>query len=131
MPRRIGELTGYLGFKTLALLGNNVSANGYPVNLDSGQRLQRTTANVLRGAVPNSAEMGSDQRGGSSGSSWVQDWGIASVGQPARELGGNTMVGITSYGPVSLTPRYQGSSILNGEWTQILGLACAQPQART
>ena len=129
VPRRIGELTGFLGWKTLALLGNNVSANGYPVNLDSGLRLQRTSAHVLRGAAPNSAEMGSDQRGGSSGSAWVQDWGVASAGQPGRELGGNIMVGITSYGPVALTPRYQGSSILNGEWVQILNLACAQPRA--
>ena len=127
--QRIGELTGWLGWKTLALLGNNVSANGYPANLDSGQRLQRTTANVLRSAVPNSAEMGSDQRGGSSGSAWVQDWGVASVGQPARELGGNIMVGITSYGPVALTPRYQGSSILNNEWVTIYNLACGQPRA--
>jgi V8-like Glu-specific endopeptidase len=129
VPRRIGELTGFLGWKTLALLGNNVSANGYPVNLDSGLRLQRTSAHVLRSAVPNSAEMGSDQRGGSSGSAWVQDWGVASIGQPGRELGGNVMVGITSYGPVALTPRYQGSSILNNEWMQILNLACAQPRA--
>lgn len=129
VPRRIGELTGWLGWKTLSLVGNNVSANGYPVNLDSGLRLQRTSAHVLRTAVPNSAEMGSDQRGGSSGSAWVQDWGLASVGQPARELGGNVMVGITSYGPVALTPRYQGSSILNNEWVAIWNLACGQPRA--
>ena len=63
------------------------------------------------------------------GSAWVQDWGVASVAQPGRELGGNIMVGITSYGPVSLTPRYQGSSILNNEWVTILNLACAQPRA--
>jgi V8-like Glu-specific endopeptidase len=127
--RRIGELTGWLGWKTLALLGNNVSANGYPANLDSGQLLQRTSAHVLRTASPNSAEMGSDQRGGSSGSAWVQDWGVASAGQPGRELGGNVMVGITSYGPVALTPRYQGSSILNNEWVAIWNLACGQPRA--
>ena len=127
--RRIGELTGWLGWKTNALVGNAISAMGYPCNLDSCQILQRTSAQVNRTASPNSAEIGSDHRGGASGGPWVQDWGMAASGQPARELGGNIVVGITSYGPVSTTPRYLGSSIPNGEWVAIWNLACRQPGA--
>ena len=127
--RRIGELTGWLGWKTNALLANNVSAMGYPCNLDACQILQRTSAHVLRARAPNSAEIGSDHRGGASGGPWVQDWGVAASGQPARELNGNIVVGITSYGPVALTPRYLGSSILNAEWVAIWNIACGQPGA--
>lgn len=127
--RRIGDLTGWLGWKTGALVGNAISAMGYPCNLDSCQILQRTSAQVNRTASPNSAEIGSDHRGGASGGPWVQDWGVAAAGQPARELGGNIVVGITSYGPVATTPRYLGSSILNSEWIAIWNIACAQPAA--
>lgn len=128
-PRRIGELTGWLGWKTNALLANNISAMGYPCNLDSCQILQRTSAHVLRARAPNSAEIGSDHRGGASGGPWVQDWGVAATGQPARELNGNVVVGITSYGPTALQPRYLGSSILNNEWVAIWNVACRQPRA--
>jgi hypothetical protein len=54
---------------------------------------------------------------------------IAAAGQPTRELSGNILVGITSYGPVSLTERYLGSSILNAEWVAIWNIACGQPGA--
>jgi hypothetical protein len=127
--RRIGDLTGWLGWKTNALVGNNISAMGYPCNLDSCQILQRTSAHVLRTRAPNSAEIGSDHRGGASGGPWAQDFGVAAAGQPARELNGNILVGITSYGPISLTERYLGSSILNAEWVAIWNIACGQPGA--
>ena len=129
MSGRIGDLTGWLGWKTNALVGDSISAMGYPCNLDSCQILQRTSAHVLRTRAPNSAEIGSDHRGGASGGPWAQDFGVAAAGQPARELNGNIVVGITSYGPVSLTERYLGSSILNAEWVTIWNIACGQPGA--
>ena len=46
--RRIGDLTGWLGWKTNSLVGNNIAAMGYPCNLDACQILQRTSAHVLR-----------------------------------------------------------------------------------
>lgn len=128
-PRRIGELVGWLGWKTQALLGNSVSAMGYPCNLDACRILQRTSAQVNRRAEPNSAEIGSDHRGGASGGPWVQDWGGAAVGQPGRELAGNVLVGVTSYGPVDLGWRFLGSSILNAEWVAVWSRVCAEPRA--
>lgn len=122
--QRLGELVGWLGWKTFALEGNHVTLHGYPGNLDGGQHLQRTSAQVFRTASPNSAEIGSDMAGGSSGGSWTQDFGIASGGQPAREGNGNVVVGIQSYGIVG--QRVSGSSVLNGEWVQIWDLACNQ-----
>jgi V8-like Glu-specific endopeptidase len=124
--RRIGELTGWLGWKTLALRGNNVSFFGYPANLDSAAVLQRTTAQVFRTVAPNDGEIGSDQLGGSSGGPYVQDFGVASAGQPARELNGNIVVGIQSYSYTAPGVRVSGSSIPNSEFVALWNAACNQ-----
>ena len=123
---RIGASLGWLGWRTGSLLSNHVTMLGYPCNLDSCQRLQRTDAQVTRARSPNSGEAGSYMRGGASGGPWVQDWGETAVGQPANTL---QLVGITSYGPVATNVFYLGSSILNAEWVQIWNRACQEAGA--
>jgi V8-like Glu-specific endopeptidase len=125
--RRIGELTGWLGWRTLALVRNHVSFFGYPLNLDRAAIMQRTDAEVFRTVAPNAAEIGSDQTGGSSGGPWIQDFGVAAAGQPARALNGNVIVGIQSYGYRDPgRARVSGSSIPNAEFVAIFNLACNQ-----
>jgi hypothetical protein len=126
VPRRIADLTGFLGWKTFATSPNHVNIFGYPCNLDSCQILQETSAQVWRTVSPNNAEAGSDQGGGSSGGPWVQDYGIAAVGQPAREGRGNLVVGIQSYRYTDPSIKVVGTSVLNNEWVTILNMACAQ-----
>ena len=129
VSRRIGDVNGFLGWKTNAILGNQLTVLGYPCNLDSCQLPQRTDAQSEVSLAPNTAQLGSDSRGGVSGGPWVQDWGTSAVGQPARELGGNLTVGVTSYGPTSTTPRYLGASNFNADWINVLNVGCAQQPA--
>jgi len=125
-PKRIGDVTGFLGYKTNAILGNQLTVVGYPCNLDSCNLPQRTDAQSEVSAAPNTAQLGSDSRGGVSGGPWVQDWGNGASGQPAREGNGNLTTGVTSYGPTSTTPRYLGASIFNSDWVNVFNTGCAQ-----
>ncbi len=65
-------------------------------------------------------------RGGSNGGPWVQNFGRAAVGQSGgNNSGPNRIVGVTSYGFVSTSPKTQGSSVLDGRFLDILNIACA------
>ena len=126
-PRRIGDVVGFLGFVTNSLIGQHVTTLGYPVNLDNGQRMQTTGAEARRVVGFNAAEIGSDQRGGSSGGPWIRDFGVSATGDPTATAQRNRVVGVTSYGPVATTPRYQGSSILDTtNFLPIYNAACAR-----
>ncbi|KTD06838.1 trypsin-like serine peptidase [Legionella jamestowniensis] len=123
--RRLGSVTGILGWKTNALNSNHVHLLGYPCNLDSCQLMHQVTSQSFRGVTPNNVEYGSDMRGGSSGGPWVQNFGIASSGQtgglnPAR----NAIVGVTSYGYVDSRIMLQGSSILDSRFVSLLNTMC-------
>lgn len=61
--RRIGEVTGWLGYQTLRLLPNHAHLLGYPCNLDNCQKMHQVTAGSFRGVSPNNVEYGSDMRG--------------------------------------------------------------------
>jgi hypothetical protein len=71
-------------------------------------------------------QLGSDQRGGSSGGPWVRDFGVSGSGDPTSNANRNVIVGFVSYGPVATTPRYQGATILNQEWVSLLNSACGR-----
>lgn len=129
-PCRVGDVTGYLGYQTLKLFPNHAHLLGYPANLDSAQRMHQITAQSLRKTNPNCAEYGSDMTGGSSGGPWVQNFGVASVGQTAgSNTGANRVIGVTSYGYTPNSPLVQGASILDSRFTNgstgILNTACA------
>jgi V8-like Glu-specific endopeptidase len=125
--RKIGEVTGYLGYQTQSLIPNHATILGYPGNLDNGEKMHQITAGSFRTASPNSAEYGSDMRGGSSGGPWIQNFGVPATGQTnGLNSGGNRLIGITSYGPTAVGPLYQGSSILNNSFVDILNKACTR-----
>jgi len=125
-PTRIGNVTGWLGYRTNALLPNHVKLIGYPVNFDSGQITHQVDAQHFSAAGAGTVIYGSDMTGGSSGGPWVENFGVPASGQ----TGGlrffvNRVVGVTSYGPRDNdVPKYQGSSVLNQEFLQILQIAC-------
>ncbi len=125
--KTIGGYLGWLGWRTNSLAGQNISALGYPGNLDSGGRMIITNSQTTAAGV--AAEIGSAMAGGSSGGPWILDFGVQAAGQllPANS-GPNRVVGITSYGPVGgpAPGFYQGSSILNSDFVRIYNSACAK-----
>lgn len=123
--RKIGSVVGYFGYKTLDLLPNHVTMLGYPVNLDSGEKMHQITAGSYGSGGNNTAVYGSDMSGGSSGGPWVQNFGVAASGQVnGSDKSLNQIVGVTSYGPTASEPLYQGSSILDSRFTSIINTAC-------
>jgi V8-like Glu-specific endopeptidase len=124
--RRIGDVTGFLGFQTRSLLPNHAHLLGYPLNLDNGQKMHQVTAGSFRNVSPNNVEYGSDMTGGSSGGPWVQNFGVTASGQTGGlNAGRNRVVGVTSYGYTSTDPKVAGSSIPDSRFTDLYNLICA------
>lgn len=125
---KLGLVTGWLGWQTASLLNNHTSKVGYPCNLDNCQKMQNVSSSAYRAVAPNNVEYGSDARGGSSGGPWVMNLNVLSVG---GGTGFNTsrarVVGITSYGYISVDPKVQGSSILDNTWVNLWTNICARP----
>lgn len=125
--KRIGTVTGYLGYQTQALHPNHAHLLGYPCNFDSCQKMHQVSAQSARLTSPNNAEYGSDMRGGSSGGPWVQNFGNPSIGQTGGlNPGVNRIVGVTSYGYVANEYKAQGSSILDSRFIDLLNTICAR-----
>jgi V8-like Glu-specific endopeptidase len=122
---RLGSVTGWLGWQTSSLLPNHTSKLGYPCNLDSCEKMQNVMSNSYQPTEPNNVEYGSDARGGSSGGPWVQNFQVLQAGGGTGiQSASNRVVGITSYGYVSDTPKVQGSSILDSRWVQLFNTVC-------
>jgi V8-like Glu-specific endopeptidase len=122
---KISAYTGYLGFATGGLAPNHLTALGYPCNLDSCTRMQRSDAQSFTGSN-NTAVVGSAMRGGASGGPWIQDFGVKPTSNPAISgLGANYQRANTSYGPTATEPKYLGASIWDSRWVSIKNSACA------
>jgi len=122
--RRIGDVTGWLGWRTQALSRNHVTMLGYPCNLDSCARMQVTNAGSFADGGSNTWIYGSAMRGGASGGPWIQDFGSPSAGNPPNTMGLNQLVAVTSYGPIATEPKYLGASNLDQNFTNVLNSAC-------
>ena len=124
--KKIWEFTGFLGFFTGGLAPNHLTVLGYPCNLDSCTRMQRTDSQSFAGSN-STAVIGSAMRGGSSGGPWIQDFGSTPTSSPAiTGLGANYQRGNTSYGPIATEPKYQGASIWGAAWVNMKNAACAR-----
>jgi hypothetical protein len=124
LRRRIGTVTGYLGYSTLQLAKNHVTMIGYPGNLDSGQRMEINHAFTFGDGGNNTYLYGSGMRGGSSGGPWIMDYGVAPASNPVIPSGGNILISVTSYGPSATEPKYQGASNLDSRFLSLLTSAC-------
>ncbi len=124
--RKIGDVTGYLGWQTNSLDPNHTNKLGYPANFDAAGKMHQVNSQHHRDIAPNNVEYGSDMEGGSSGGPWVQNFGIPAQGQAGGlNPGFNRLVGVTSYGYTSPDPKVQGSAILDNNFILILNAACS------
>lgn len=113
---RLGEVTGYLGYQTLALKSNHVHILGYTTIFDNGTRIHQVTSGSPKAAGQNTMQYGGDLRGGSPGGPWIQNFGPNAAA--AR------IVGVTSYYPSALGVNYIGASIPDSRFTSLLANAC-------
>jgi V8-like Glu-specific endopeptidase len=116
----IGDVTGWLGWKVFATPDDHFTSLGYPGNLDRSERLQQTQAQVFDLESPNAFLFGSYLSAGASGGPVAVNFGQRARGQPA---GPPRIVGVLSYEYV--TDWIVGASILNEEFVDIVGQACA------
>jgi len=129
--KRIGDVTGYYGWRTYALNPNHVTILGYPGSFDNGRWMHRVDSQSFRATASNTVDYGSDMTGGSSGGPWLENFGETSTGQSLSPSGTNYVIGVTSYGPSTdyIGKRYQGSSVLDSQFSDnskngILDKAC-------
>lgn len=124
--KRIGDVTGWFGFRTNGLLPNHTKKIGYPGNHDSGEIMHQVDSQHFEAGGADTVLYGSDMRGGSSGGAWLENFGVQAVGQSGgMQPTPNRVVGVTSYGFVSTAPKVQGSSILGQEFLDLRNSACA------
>ena len=127
VPRKIGDVTGWLGFKTGALFNNHVTMLGYPNNFDRGEQMHRVDSSDLdTGAASPAVIYGGDMRGGASGGPWVQNFGISARGQRGgKNKAPNRVVGVSSFTATDQKLRVLGSSEFNAEARALFNQACA------
>jgi len=140
-PTYAGDLTGYLGyawgaysFAAFSEFGGNTVAQltqlGYPVSHDSGHLMQRTESTGYVSSAPDffNTVIGSRQTGGSSGGPWVANIGeVASLSSTyvGSDADSNTVVGVTSWGYISNSPKEQGASpFTSGNIGALVDTAC-------
>jgi len=124
-PQKLGNVTGYYGYLTNALLPQSITQIGYPRNLDGGLRMEVTWAQSFQSGGSNTVIIGSAQRGGASGGPWLKDFGVSPVDSAAHPaVSRNQVVSVTSYGPISESPQYLGASILDNRFISLLNTIC-------
>jgi V8-like Glu-specific endopeptidase len=120
----LGNITGWLGYITGAISSNHLTIVGYPCNLDSCNLMQRNDAQTFASGGNNTWILGSATQGGVSGGPWVQDFGVAPVGSPPLQFGGNLAAAVNSYGPTGGNG-YSGASQFNNDFISLLNEVCA------
>jgi len=119
---RIGEVTGWLGTRTLSLQPNHVHMVGYPSSHDGGQKMHQAMAESFASGGSNTVLFGSDMKSGSSGGPWIQNFGIEAVGQPGGlNPGRNQVVSVDSY---RTSPTVNGGSEFDSRFSGIFDTIC-------
>lgn len=123
--RRIGDYTGWLGYQYPMMIGKQLTAVGYPGNLDSGGQMHRVESLVTDGGT-NNGTFGSDMEGGSSGGPIVlnlrRDY-VDSSTLPS-EYNGNRITSVVSWGYIDTTRKVQGGSQFDATFGTMLTNAC-------
>jgi V8-like Glu-specific endopeptidase len=124
--RALGDVTGWLGWRTLTLTYNHTSKLGYPCNLDNCQKMQDITGNAHGNSPNNTVVYGSDAANGSDGGPWVQNFQQLQAGGGTGYFAGpNQVVGVSSYSESANGTHAQGASIPDGRWINILNTLCS------
>ena len=124
---RIGEVTGWLGWKTNFLSPNHLHILGYPSNLDGGNEMHQVASGGFDCCFTSTAIYGTDMRQGSSGGPWVQNFGVRAnrqnVGKNTQK---NRVVGVYSWLFVEdKKALIAGSSIPKASFVSLINEACA------
>jgi len=116
--RKIGDVTGFLGYVAKKLKPNHATLLGYCDNFDSGQQMHQVDAKDFKAtsASTNTVEYGSDMRAGSVGGPVLQDFGD----NPALVK----VIGVLSYFPSSAAVKTEGASIPDTRFTSLITTAC-------
>jgi V8-like Glu-specific endopeptidase len=75
LRKRIGDVTGYLGYRTNGLLPNHTKQLGYPANHDFGEIMHQVDSQYFVGFDQDRVLYGNDMARGSSGGPWVENFG--------------------------------------------------------
>lgn len=124
--KKLGDLTGFLGFKTLSLNNNHAHLFGYSANFDNGNKMHQVTAESAALLSPNNVQYGSDMIDGSAGGPFIQNFGIAAVGQTdGSDPTMNVLIGVNEFRFSNTAVLINASSILNDEFTNLFSSICA------
>ncbi|HVW84810.1 MAG TPA: trypsin-like serine protease [Bryobacteraceae bacterium] len=129
----VGTFTGWFGYgwngygftRTIT----EITQLGYPAGLDSASLMERDDSyGYTNSSLSNNTVIGSNMNGGSSGGPWVVNFGIAPTltgetngGAPSP----NIVVGVTSWGSTSTSPKEMGASpFTTNNIVSLVGSAC-------
>jgi V8-like Glu-specific endopeptidase len=129
----VGNTVGWFGYWygggfTSGGLGQ-ITQLGYPGGLDSADYMERTDSQgYTSSSNSNNHIIGSNENEGSSGGPWVENFGLpaALTGETNGSFpAGNVIVGVTSWGSTSLSPKNDGASpFTSGNIQTLLNAAC-------
>lgn len=120
--RRIGDVTGWLGWQTLSCSNNHLHILGYPGNVFSGVRLSLASAQTWRNVAPFNCEYGTSQTFGASGGPWVQNFAPANP-IPQNNSGLLRVVTVASY-TYGQAFGVLGGSNLDNRWVSVWNSVC-------
>jgi len=133
-----GTYTGWYGYgwDGYGFVGGitQITQLGYPAGLDNAFYMERTDSyGYTDGANSNNTVIGSNMDGGSSGGPWLVNFGVAPVltgetngSAPALDI----VVGVTSWGYISTSPKEQGASpFTSGNITVLVSAVCGATPA--
>jgi V8-like Glu-specific endopeptidase len=114
--RKIGQVTGSLGWATKRLHPNHAHLLSYTTSHDGADQMHQVAAQSFRNAASNNAEYGSDMRSGSQGGPLIQDFSHS----PASMR----WIGALSYYSAAAAAKFQGASIPDDRFTTLRTTAC-------
>ena len=129
----VGNTTGWFGYWYGGGFTSNslaqVTQLGYPVGLNSAALMERNDSyGYISSSNSNNTIIGSNMDGGSSGGPWIENFGL-----PAKLTGetsggfspANVVIGVTSWGYTSTSPKEQGAApFTSGNIQTLINAAC-------
>jgi V8-like Glu-specific endopeptidase len=121
--KRIGQVTGWLGWETGSCNNNHTHKLGYPGNVFGGSRLSVATSQTWRNVAPLNCEYGTSQTFGASGGPWVQNFAPSNP-IPQSKPGLLRVVAVASY-TYGQAFGVLGASNPDSRWVSVWNTVCA------
>jgi V8-like Glu-specific endopeptidase len=122
--KRIGQVTGWLGWQTASCQLNHTHKLGYPGNVLNGSRLSLASSQTFRNVAPLNCEYGTPQTFGASGGPWVQNFGPNTNIFPQLNRQPNRVVAVASY-TYGAAFGVLGASNPDARWVSVWNAVCA------